>query len=359
MPALLMLKVQPPGGETAALVDEALRRHGGTILESAEGSHLASFATSPEAISCALETQAGLIKRNRAAAPEGRALSQCAVHVAKGLPATEVEARAASLLLDLAPPGRVFLSRQAYSQAQGSAACGFIPLGEEFLTGLPEPLDLYEAVPLYGYAPSLMAASMRTSPGRSAAPAATTMPSATAPGWPTGAPATNWPVRAPATPMVLATAAAAGLVLYLARKPALALLVPFDLLDYVFHSGGHLVFGEAGSPGSAGSIGAIMTQTATPSLFDAVSWAQGDELKTGAGLLWLGHVLLALGSRMVDAVGDPSTFTGCEQVDAIELFRSLGLTHFRPAGHALALSGALLIAWAASSLYLKFQAPTK
>lgn len=140
------------------LLEGQLKKHEGRVVKSEGESTLSWFSSAPKALACALALQARAAKDNRSRPDGQRFYLRFSLHLsgAQGAetPVSESEAKAVSLLLDMTPYGRVFLTRQVYelSRTQG---CGFVPLSLDYFPGLKEPLEVYEAIQ-----PSWKAASL-------------------------------------------------------------------------------------------------------------------------------------------------------------------------------------------------------
>ena len=165
MPAVLLVNVRrvatelPEGAAPAgspgtpdAIVDEVVQTHGGAAAQAAGDGRLFCFAQAAGAVACALAIQSRLADHNRKAGGAGGVLMRMGIHATAGAsgaaPAYRVsdrELQVASLILRATPAGRIFLSREAHRRCRSAAVCAFIPLGAEYFSGLPDPVDVYEA----------------------------------------------------------------------------------------------------------------------------------------------------------------------------------------------------------------------
>lgn len=123
------------------VLEGLLRKHCGTLTRSSGEISVSEFASAPNAVACALALQARCAKDNRARKEHDRVFLRMSLHIA--------DTKAAALLLESTPFGRVYLSREVYAQSQGANLC-FIALTLEYFSGLPEPLEVFEAIQRVG-----------------------------------------------------------------------------------------------------------------------------------------------------------------------------------------------------------------
>ncbi len=363
MPALLLagisdgtgkpVKSETGGPEMASMpviiLEGLAKKHEGRLVPSAGGFCLMAFDKAPSAVACALAAQARFADYNRGKPDEKQACVRLTVHASNGSaggPVPDKDAKLLSLMQEVTPPGRIFVTRPVFTHSHGAQACAFINLGIEYFSGLPEPLDLLEAIPVVGATRTLSPAfSSRATQLPVSMAAAGTLPPAPAPSLPM--------FEAFNDPMTMAVAAAAGLVLSLAGDLALTVFSPFDLVDYPFHFAGHLLFGLMGDEGSA-MIGALALQALAPAAVLVHFWLRDRPVMGQAALFWLGQSLLSIGGHWA-APGSPdmNTFGGCIKNDGMTLAASLGiLKHYNAWAHATSFVGCMLIATALAGLWV-------
>jgi class 3 adenylate cyclase len=138
-------------GPAESILDQVAKVHGGVQAQTTGRGRLVFFAETGDAVVCALAMQSRLAEHNRKTGEAGRVLMRIVIHAvadsgsAYALCLSERESLVASRILQATPAGRIFLSREAHIRCRSAAACVFIPLGTEYFSGLPDPLDLYEA----------------------------------------------------------------------------------------------------------------------------------------------------------------------------------------------------------------------
>jgi class 3 adenylate cyclase len=165
MPAVLLAELRevatalpeaaaPPGflGAPDVIMDQSVKSHGGAVAHAPGYGRLVFFEQPAGAVACALAMQTRLTEYNRKAGENGRVLMRFGIHAVAGAAQalgqyriSEREFKVASLILQSTPAGRIFLSREAHLRAKSAVACAFIHLGTEYFSGLPEPVDFYEA----------------------------------------------------------------------------------------------------------------------------------------------------------------------------------------------------------------------
>lgn len=157
----------PPPGAARASVDMvsaqdlimigACKRHGGELVRSSPSSCQAVFESPERAAACAMAARLRFVGHNRRHAPLRR------VGVRFGLSAGEAaradgalagpDAELAAGLAGIAPPGRIFCSRDVYMRTLGKLPCAFVPLGHAPLKGVREPAEVFDLLPLAGLDP--------------------------------------------------------------------------------------------------------------------------------------------------------------------------------------------------------------
>lgn len=127
--------------------DDFIANHGGRIFNTAGDAVLAEFASSVEAVRCAVEVQESLRTRNLAF-PPGR---QMAFRV--GVTIADVVERDGDLLGDgvniaarlqgLAEPGGICVSRAVYEQVANKLTVAFLDIGQQSVKNIPEPVHAF------------------------------------------------------------------------------------------------------------------------------------------------------------------------------------------------------------------------
>jgi adenylate cyclase len=140
-----------------ALIDRAIARYRGRIVELAIERMLASFEVVVDAMECALEIQRGMARRNLDLPPERRVLLRA------GLDHRDVIAdrgdlsghgvEVARFLRDLIEPGGLCISDTVFLQVRKRVKVPFEGLGVHRLEGLPEPVRAIRVASLETAAP--------------------------------------------------------------------------------------------------------------------------------------------------------------------------------------------------------------
>lgn len=315
--------------------EDLTREHGGSIAASLGDSSVLLFDLSHKAIECALAIQARL--------PEKRLLLRMSVHVnSDKAHVSEEEMKAASILLEATPAGRVFLTRQAYSQAQGARVCAFIPLGLEYFTGLAEPLEIYEAIQTRDQ-------PRRPAPLRTTATSTAPVPLRPLRTDPGTAPTTSSSPEdqlVEMTPSMLAVVVAIACVMFAARRGLSWALSPIDMVNYVFHLAGSLTFRLTGSEHLC-VLGGPLMQVAMPLAAAAHFWATPQTLSRRIAIFWLGQALFSLGSPLLMGFSQPGSYGEVIRSEMAAVLNMVGLaTHAYRSGQLLIFSGCLLMAFA-------------
>lgn len=331
MPAFLLTSPENPFSDVVA-------KHGG-VAGSIGDQRGVLFEQAQRAVGCALALQARLAEHNRARADKPLPL-RMSVHAGEG-PVSAQDLKAASMVLESTPVGRVFLSRQAYAQARDARGAAFIPLGLEYFTGLPEPLEIYEAVRLPG-------PPRTTTTGNDLLPGfieRSTRPEARAPG-PRPVPAAAPPVSSALT---LAAVVAATGALFAAKRELMAILSPLDLVNYVFHLGGAVIFCVMPSD-SLANMGGPLAQVGMPLAAAAHTWAHDRPTAFRLSLFWFGQSLLSLACPLDMGLSGGSAYGETLRNEMFAVVDSFGLaTHAFGVGQSLAAVGCLAMAFAAVS----------
>lgn len=317
MSAILLIRPEHPFSDVVA-------EHGG--VAGPEGSPpMLVFAQAAKALACALALKARMAEHHRAK-PRAALPLRMALHVAagnEGIPAQDV--KAASLVIEAAPAGRVFLTRQAYARVKDASLCAFIPLGLEYFTGLPDPLEIYEAVRVHAPAPTRPPALVQKSRGEP-------------------------PKLLGGNPLALSAAAMGALLLFAAKRQLGLVLFPFDVVNQVFHMGGAVIFGLLPSEALA-SVGGPLTQLLMPLAAAAHSLTSGRPRWARASLFWLGQSVFSLGGPLAMGLSAPSAYGEAVRNAMFVIVEGLGLSaHAFGFGQLLVALGCLLMSFAAVSL---------
>jgi len=130
-----------------AVIDGIIEFHDGRIVGTAGDSVLAEFASSVDAVRCAVEIQEALKTRNDAL-PEGRRLLfRIGVNLGdvmvKGDDLLGDGVNVAARLEGIAEPGGVCISSSVYDQIAGKLNLGFVDAGEQSLKNISKPVHVY------------------------------------------------------------------------------------------------------------------------------------------------------------------------------------------------------------------------
>jgi adenylate cyclase len=150
------------------IFDEFIANHGGRIFNTAGDAVLAEFASSVEAVRCAVEVQESLRTRNLAFPPSRQMLFRVGITIA------DVVERDGDLLGDgvniaarlegIADPGGICVSRAVYEQVANKISVAFTDIGHQSVKNIPEPVHAF-VIPA---APGSAGAGKRRSAARAA-----------------------------------------------------------------------------------------------------------------------------------------------------------------------------------------------
>lgn len=135
----------------------AAKKHAGVVVSSADELWQAVFDSPLKALATALAVQARMRDKNRQSPPDKKVSVRMCLHEGvftsdeKGVYGMETDVL--YRLIEAVPCGRIFATRRVYDKALGQLPCAFIPLGTEFFTGVPEAVEVFEAVPVSGLEP--------------------------------------------------------------------------------------------------------------------------------------------------------------------------------------------------------------
>lgn len=130
-----------------AIIDRIIVAHGGRIVSTAGDSVLAEFASSVEAVRCAVEIQEGLETRNAGLPEAERLLFRIGVNLGDvmvdGADILGDGVNVAARLEGIAEPGGVCISSSVYDQIAGKLNLGFVDIGEKSLKNIARPIRVY------------------------------------------------------------------------------------------------------------------------------------------------------------------------------------------------------------------------
>ena len=147
------------------LIDPLIAAHKGHIVKTTGDGLLLSFPSVVEAVSCAVAMQSGMAKRNEGIPAERRIEFRIGVHIGDVI----VEKRdvfgdgvnIAARLEQIAPPGGICLSEDAYRQVRGKLDIPIADAGEQTLKNIANPVRVYRIEPSAAAAVRCAAAARR------------------------------------------------------------------------------------------------------------------------------------------------------------------------------------------------------
>jgi class 3 adenylate cyclase/pimeloyl-ACP methyl ester carboxylesterase len=129
------------------VISPAIARHDGRIVKLMGDGILAEFDSVVEAVACSAEIQRELVERNRNKVETSRMQFRIGVHlgdvIADGDDIYGDGVNIAARLENLAEPGGVCISRQAFDQVEGKLPIDFQNLGPQNLKNIARPVDVY------------------------------------------------------------------------------------------------------------------------------------------------------------------------------------------------------------------------
>jgi class 3 adenylate cyclase len=130
-----------------AVIDGIIEFHGGRIVGTAGDSVLAEFASSVEAVRCAVEIQEALKTRNDALPEERQLFFRIGVNLGdvmvKGEDLLGDGVNVAARLEGIAEPGGICISSSVYDQIAGKLNLGLVDAGEQALKNISKPVHVY------------------------------------------------------------------------------------------------------------------------------------------------------------------------------------------------------------------------
>jgi adenylate cyclase len=135
----------------AELIDPLIAAHKGEIVKTIGDGLLLSFPSVVEAVSCAVVVQSGMAKRNAGIPAERRVELRIGVNIGDII----VEkgdvfgngVNIAARLEQIAPPGGICLSEDAYRQVRGKVEIPIADAGEQRLKNIANPIRVYQIEP--------------------------------------------------------------------------------------------------------------------------------------------------------------------------------------------------------------------
>jgi len=130
-----------------AVVDPKIGQHRGRIVKTTGDGMLAEFASVVEAVSCAVEVQHAMVKRNKAVPQEKRIEFRIGINVGDviidGNDIFGDGVNVAARLEAIADPGGVFISRHVYDQIEGKLTLRFRKVGLRDLKNIAKPVEIF------------------------------------------------------------------------------------------------------------------------------------------------------------------------------------------------------------------------
>jgi len=138
-------------GHRTQLIDPLVAAHNGQIVKSMGDGLLLSFPSVVEAVSCAVAVQSGMAKRNSSLPGDRRIEFRVGVNIGDVI----VEkgdvfgdgVNIAARLEQIAPPGGICLSEDAYRQVRGKLEIPIADAGEQHLKNIANPIRVYRIEP--------------------------------------------------------------------------------------------------------------------------------------------------------------------------------------------------------------------
>jgi len=130
-----------------AVVDPKIGQHRGRIVKTTGDGMLVEFASVVEAVSCAVEVQHAMVKRNKAVPQEKRVEFRIGINVGDviidGNDLFGDGVNVAARLEAIAEPGGIFISRQVYDQIEGKLTLRFRKVGLRDLKNIAKPVEIF------------------------------------------------------------------------------------------------------------------------------------------------------------------------------------------------------------------------
>ena len=138
-------------GHRKELIDPLIAAHKGHIVKTTGDGLLLRFPSIVEAVSCAVAMQSGMAKRNRDISAGNRIEFRIGVHIGDVIvdkgdvfgDGVNIAAR----LEQIAPPGGICLSEDAYRQVRGKLDIAIADAGQQSLKNISNPIRIYRIEP--------------------------------------------------------------------------------------------------------------------------------------------------------------------------------------------------------------------
>ena len=138
-------------GHRKELMDPLIAAHKGHIVKTTGDGLLLRFPSIVEAVSCAVAMQSGMAKRNRDISAGNRIEFRIGVHIGDVIvdkgdvfgDGVNIAAR----LEQIAPPGGICLSEDAYRQVRGKLDIAIADAGQQSLKNISNPIRIYRIEP--------------------------------------------------------------------------------------------------------------------------------------------------------------------------------------------------------------------
>src|SRR5271165_19550 len=130
------------------LIDPTIAVHNGRVFKRTGDGSLVEFRSVVDAVRCAIELQTGLVERNAGVAPERRIEYRVGIHLGDVVEESDGDlmgdgVNIAARLVNIAAPGAICLSDDAYRQVKGRLDLAVTDLGPTQLKNIAEPIRIY------------------------------------------------------------------------------------------------------------------------------------------------------------------------------------------------------------------------
>ena len=153
------------------LVDPTIAVHNGRVVKRTGDGVLVEFRSVVDAVRCGIEIQNLMVERNAGLSPERRIEFRIGVHLGDVVEESDGDlmgdgVNIAARLEDVAQPGAICLSEDAYRQVRSRLELAINDLGETRLKNIAEPMHIY-SLQVGGATAAKATASTGTAPGLS------------------------------------------------------------------------------------------------------------------------------------------------------------------------------------------------
>ena len=129
------------------LLDPAIERHRGRIANTAGDSTLSEFGSAVDAVTCAVEIQRSMLKRNSDIPPDQRIEFRIGINlgdvISEGADIFGDGVNVAARLESIADRGGICISRQVLDQVEGKLDVTYRELGRQNLKNIAKPVEVY------------------------------------------------------------------------------------------------------------------------------------------------------------------------------------------------------------------------